>query len=69
MTRRPNAYLDLVAGRVDLVLADRVLLIWEWLKGCACGDFEFKGRPYSATIKIRYRCAQERPCAKRLNGH
>ena len=39
-----NAYLDLAAGRVDGVLADK-LVNWEWLKSEPGKDFEFKGEP------------------------
>jgi polar amino acid transport system substrate-binding protein len=39
-----NAYLDLAAGRVDGVLADK-LVNWEWLKSEPGQGFEFKGEP------------------------
>ncbi|SDS16138.1 ABC transporter substrate-binding protein [Pseudomonas oryzae] len=39
-----NAYLDLAAGRVDGVLADK-LVNWEWLKSEPGKGFEFKGEP------------------------
>jgi polar amino acid transport system substrate-binding protein len=39
-----NAYLDLASGRVDAVLADK-LVNWEWLKSDAGQSFEFKGEP------------------------
>lgn len=39
-----NAYLDLSAGRVDAVLADK-FVNWEWLQSDAGKDFEFKGDP------------------------
>ncbi len=46
-----NAYLDLAAGRVDGVLADK-LVNWEWLKSDAGKDFEFKGEPVYDDDKI-----------------
>ncbi|MCQ4348219.1 ABC transporter substrate-binding protein [Pseudomonas stutzeri] len=46
-----NAYLDLAAGRVDGVLADK-LVNWEWLKSNAGKDFEFKGEPVYDDDKI-----------------
>ncbi|SEJ04920.1 polar amino acid transport system substrate-binding protein [Pseudomonas linyingensis] len=46
-----NAYLDLASGRVDGVLADK-LVNWEWLKSDAGKDFEFKGEPVYDDDKI-----------------
>ena len=46
-----NAYLDLATGRVDGVLADK-LVNWEWLKSDAGKDFEFKGEPVFDDDKI-----------------
>jgi polar amino acid transport system substrate-binding protein len=46
-----NAYLDLAAGRVDGVLADK-FVNWEWLKSDAGKDFEFKGEPVFDNDKI-----------------
>ncbi|MNF56857.1 ABC transporter arginine-binding protein 1 precursor [compost metagenome] len=46
-----NAYLDLASGRVDGVLADK-LVNWEWLKSDAGKDFEFKGEPVYDNDKI-----------------
>ena len=46
-----NAYLDLASGRVDGVLADK-LVNWEWLKSDAGKDFEFKGEPVFDDDKI-----------------
>ncbi len=46
-----NAYLDLASGRVDGVLADK-LVNWEWLKSDAGKDFEFKGEPVFDNDKI-----------------
>ena len=37
-----NAYLDLAAGRLDAILADK-FVNYEWLKSDAGKDFEFKG--------------------------
>lgn len=39
-----NAYLDLAAGRLDAVFADK-FVNWEWLESEAGQDFEFKGGP------------------------
>ncbi|MNE37817.1 ABC transporter arginine-binding protein 1 precursor [compost metagenome] len=46
-----NAYLDLAAGRVDGVLADK-LVNWEWLKSEPGQGFEFKGEPVYDNDKI-----------------
>lgn len=61
-----NAYLDLVAGRVDLVLADR-FVNWEWLKGSAGKDFEFKGSPVFRNDKIGIAVRRSDPLRERLN--
>ncbi|KAA5605588.1 ABC transporter substrate-binding protein [Roseospira marina] len=39
-----NAYLDLGTGRIDAVIADK-LVNYEWLESDAGADFEFKGEP------------------------
>lgn len=39
-----NAYLDLAAGRLDAVLADK-FVNWKWLESDMAKDFEFKGDP------------------------
>ena len=39
-----NAYLDLVSGRVDVILAD-MLVSYEWLNSQAGGSFAFLGEP------------------------
>ena len=46
-----NAYLDLASGRVDGVLADK-LVNWEWLKSEPGQGFEFKGEPVYDNDKI-----------------
>ncbi len=46
-----NAYLDLAAGRIDGILADK-FVNWEWLKSKAGQDFEFKGEPVHDDDKI-----------------
>lgn len=46
-----NAYLDLSSGRVDGVLADK-LVNWEWLKSDTGKGFEFKGEPVFDNDKI-----------------
>ncbi|MBF0304471.1 MAG: ABC transporter substrate-binding protein [Alphaproteobacteria bacterium] len=46
-----NAYLDLAAGRLDAVLADK-FVNYEWLKGDAGKTFEFKGEPVFDDDKI-----------------
>lgn len=46
-----NAYLDLTAGRIDGILADK-FVNWEWLKSKAGQDFEFKGEPVYDDDKI-----------------
>lgn len=46
-----NAYLDLAAGRIDGILADK-FVNWEWLNSKAGQDFEFKGEPVHDDDKI-----------------
>lgn len=46
-----NAYLDLAAGRLDAILADK-FVNYEWLKSDAGKDFEFKGEPVFDNDKI-----------------
>ncbi len=46
-----NAYLDLAAGRLDGVMADKYVS-WEWLKSDAGKDYEFKGEPVFEDDKI-----------------
>lgn len=61
-----NAYLDLTAGRIDLVLADR-FVNWEWLKSKAGKDFEFKGSPVFRNDKIGIAVRKSDPLRERLN--
>ncbi|RMP29614.1 Amino acid ABC transporter periplasmic amino acid-binding protein [Pseudomonas coronafaciens pv. atropurpurea] len=46
-----NAFLDLVAGRMDAMLADKYAS-YEWLKSEAGQNFEFKGEPVVENDKI-----------------
>ncbi len=46
-----NAYLDLAAGRLDAILADK-FVNYAWLKSDAGKDFEFKGKPVFSNDKI-----------------
>ena len=46
-----NAYLDLSAGRIDAILADK-LLNWDWLNSDMGKDYEFKGEPVFLSDKI-----------------
>ncbi|MGN2432973.1 ABC transporter substrate-binding protein [Pseudomonas syringae] len=46
-----NAFLDLLSGRVDFMLADKYAS-YEWLKSEAGQNFEFKGEPVVQNDKI-----------------
>jgi len=46
-----NAYLDLISGRLDAILADKYVN-YEWLKGKDGQAFEFKGQPVVESDKI-----------------
>jgi putative lysine/arginine/ornithine/histidine/octopine transport system substrate-binding protein len=46
-----NAYLDLVAGRIDGILADKYVQ-YEWLKSKDGMNYEFKGEPVMDSDKI-----------------
>jgi len=46
-----NAYLDLQAGRLDAILADKYVN-YEWLKSDAGKPYEFKGNPVEESDKI-----------------
>lgn len=46
-----NAYLDLAAGRLDAILADK-FVNYEWLKSDAGKNFEFKGEPVFENDKV-----------------
>ncbi|MBF8780745.1 ABC transporter substrate-binding protein [Pseudomonas fulva] len=46
-----NAYLDLVAGRIDGILADKYVN-YEWLKSKDGQNYEFKGEPVVDSDKI-----------------
>ena len=46
-----NAYLDLVSGRIDGILADKYVQ-YEWLKSKDGSNFEFKGEPVMDSDKI-----------------
>lgn len=46
-----NAYLDLVSGRIDGILADKYVQ-YEWLKSKDGMNFEFKGEPVMDSDKI-----------------
>ncbi|VXC95204.1 lysine/arginine/ornithine transporter subunit; periplasmic-binding component of ABC superfamily [Pseudomonas sp. 8Z] len=62
-----NAYLDLASGRVDGVLADK-LVNWEWLKSDSGKDFEFKGEPVFDNDKIGIAVRKNDPLREKLNA-
>lgn len=62
-----NAYLDLSSGRLDGVLADK-LVNWEWLKSDAGKDFEFKGEPVFDNDKIAIAVRKGDPLREKLNA-
>jgi polar amino acid transport system substrate-binding protein len=62
-----NAYLDLVSGRVDAILADKYVS-YEWLKSTAGKGFEFKGDPVEENDKIGIAVRKGDPLREKLNA-
>lgn len=62
-----NAYLDLVSGRVDAILADKYVS-YEWLKSEAGKGFEFKGEPVEENDKIGIAVRKGDPLREKLNA-
>ncbi|WLI29828.1 ABC transporter substrate-binding protein [Pseudomonas rhodesiae] len=61
-----NAYLDLISGRVDGILADKYVQ-YEWLKSKGGSNFEFKGEPVVESDKIGIAVRKGDPLRERLN--
>jgi len=61
-----NAYLDLVSGRIDGILADKYVQ-YEWLKSKDGSNFEFKGEPVVESDKIGIAVRKGDPLRERLN--
>ncbi|MCX4063065.1 MULTISPECIES: ABC transporter substrate-binding protein [Pseudomonas] len=61
-----NAYLDLISGRVDGILADKYVQ-YEWLKSKDGSNFEFKGEPVVESDKIGIAVRKGDPLRERLN--
>ncbi|MFD3206315.1 ABC transporter substrate-binding protein [Pseudomonas sp. LS_2] len=62
-----NAYLDLVAGRIDGILADKYVQ-YEWLKSKDGSTFEFKGEPVEESDKIGIAVRKGDPLREKLNA-
>ncbi|AZC22060.1 MULTISPECIES: ABC transporter substrate-binding protein [Pseudomonas] len=61
-----NAYLDLLSGRLDGILADKYVQ-YEWLKSKDGQNFEFKGEPVVESDKIGIAVRKGDPLRERLN--
>ncbi|MOA10741.1 ABC transporter arginine-binding protein 1 precursor [compost metagenome] len=61
-----NAYLDLISGRVDGILADKYVQ-YEWLKSKDGMNFEFKGEPVVDSDKIGIAVRKGDPLREKLN--
>ncbi|SBV96555.1 Amino acid ABC transporter, periplasmic amino acid-binding protein [uncultured Alphaproteobacteria bacterium] len=62
-----NAWLDLAAGRTDVVLAD-MLVAYEWLSTPDGADYAFLGEPFDIDDKISIAVRkQDKDLAKKLN--
>jgi len=61
-----NAYLDLIAGRIDGILADKYVQ-YEWLKSKDGSNFEFKGEPVVDSDKIGIAVRKGDPLREKLN--
>ena len=61
-----NAYLDLIAGRIDGILADKYVQ-YEWLKSKDGQNFEFKGEPVVDSDKIGIAVRKGDPLREKLN--
>ncbi|WP_339529357.1 transporter substrate-binding domain-containing protein [Pseudomonas mucidolens] len=61
-----NAYLDLLSGRVDGILADKYVQ-YEWLKSKDGSNYEFKGEPVVDSDKIGIAVRKGDPLRERLN--
>jgi polar amino acid transport system substrate-binding protein len=63
-----NAWLDLAAGRTDVVLAD-MLVAYEWLSTPDGADYAFLGEPFDIDDKISIAVRkQDKDLAKKLNA-
>ncbi|BBP74214.1 amino acid ABC transporter [Pseudomonas gingeri NCPPB 3146 = LMG 5327] len=62
-----NAYLDLQAGRLDGILADKYVN-YEWLKSDAGKAYEFKGDPVEESDKIGIAVRKKDPLREKLNA-
>jgi len=62
-----NAYLDLIAGRIDGILADKYVQ-YEWLKSKDGSNFEFKGEPVMDSDKIGIAVRKGDPLREKLNA-
>ncbi|NWA01831.1 ABC transporter substrate-binding protein [Pseudomonas gingeri] len=62
-----NAYLDLQAGRLDGILADKYVN-YEWLKSDAGKSYEFKGDPVEESDKIGIAVRKKDPIREKLNA-
>ena len=61
-----NAYTDLIAGRIDGILADKYVQ-YEWLKSKDGQNFEFKGEPVVDSDKIGIAVRKGDPLREKLN--
>lgn len=61
-----NAYLDLIAGRIDGILADKYVQ-YEWLKSKDGQNYEFKGEPVVDSDKIGIAVRKGDPLREKLN--
>ncbi|MBH3459337.1 ABC transporter substrate-binding protein [Pseudomonas putida] len=62
-----NAYLDLIAGRIDGILADKYVQ-YEWLKSKDGQNYEFKGDPVEESDKIGIAVRKGDPLREKLNA-
>jgi lysine-arginine-ornithine-binding protein len=61
-----NAYLDLLSGRLDAILADKYVQ-YEWLKSKDGLNYEFKGDPVVESDKIGIAVRKGDPIREKLN--
>lgn len=61
------AYADLIAGRMDALLGDKYAS-YDWMKGDAGQNFEFKGQPVVDNNKMGMAVRKDDPLRERLNG-
>ncbi|MGC3292872.1 amino acid ABC transporter, partial [Pseudomonas aeruginosa] len=62
-----NPYLDLSSGRLDGVLADKIVQ-YDWLKSDAGKEFEIKGEPVFDNDKIGIAVRKADPLREKLNA-